>query len=86
MKKPPLVLIKWEDSRQPVSNWKWASDFDDASPIMCFSVGWLIKDTKEIKLLAPNMGDRQDDGAQVSGVIQIATSCVKRISRIKEPR
>jgi len=86
MKSPPLVLIEWEDSRQPVSNWKWVSDYDDVNIVMCVSVGWLIKDTKDIKALAPNLGDTEEETAQVSGVIQIPTCCIKRIVKLKQPK
>ncbi len=82
----PLVMIEWEDSRQPVAAWTRLSDFEAPTPVQCVSVGWLIHDGKRVKVLAPNMGDVDSDGnVQASGLIQIPTRCVVRQSRLKEP-
>ncbi len=79
-----LVLIEWEDSTQPVSHWQFA---DEAKPsiVRIASVGWLLKDGKKLKALAPNVGGL--DGkvkAQVCGVISIPTRCVISIHDLRE--
>lgn len=78
-----LVLIEWEDSAQPSSAWQFREDVK-AAVVRIQSVGWLIKDGKRIKALAPNVGgiDRKV-AVQVSGVISIPTRCVIRIKEIK---
>lgn len=49
-------------------------------------VGWLIADGDDLKALTPNMGSINDERSlQVSGVIQIPTSCVLRVTRLEEP-
>ena len=84
-KTPPLVIIEWEDSRQPESSWRWLADFTPDDVCVCVSVGFLIYDGDTYKALAPNMTDVADsDGTQVSGVIHIPASCVTRIGMLTE--
>ena len=80
-----LVLVEWEDSVQPESNWSYLSNLRKYIT-QCVSVGWLLRDGKKVKILAPNFANLQDeDGAQVSGVIRIPTRCVTRITKLEEP-
>jgi hypothetical protein len=80
----PLVMIEWEDSAQPIASWAYLASFEPSGTIRCASVGWLIVDGPDMKALAPNMGG-DENSAQVSGVIQIPTRCVVKISRLREP-
>jgi hypothetical protein len=82
----PLVMIEWEDSAQPIPAWRFLADFEAPGIILCASVGWMIRDDDQMKALAPNMGALNDENSvQVSGVIQIPTRCVKRITPLFEP-
>ena len=46
----------------------------------CVSVGYLIKDDDLVKVLAPNIGDLdEEEFTQVSGVVQICARCVEKI-------
>lgn len=79
-----LVLIEWEDSVQPSSAWQFVDDVK-TTVVRVASTGWLIKDGRKVKVLAPNVGGL--DGkvkAQVSGVIQIPTRCVIQIRDLIE--
>lgn len=85
-RKCPLVLIEWEDSRQPAPSWRWLSDMrEPPDAVLCASVGWLTHDTKRVKVLAANMGGLTDDDMQACGVITIPTRCVVKITKLKEP-
>jgi hypothetical protein len=80
-----LVIIEWEDSRRPDGAWKHLGDTHAWDSVKCASVGWLLVDDKEKKVLAPNMGDIDDaSNMQMSGEIVIPTSCVLRVSRLNE--
>lgn len=82
----PLVMVEWEDSAQPIPAWSYLASFEAPGTILCASVGWLIQDDSHTKALAPNMGGLQSEGSvQVSGVIQIPTRCVLRITHLSEP-
>jgi len=82
----PLVMIEWEDSAQPIASWSYLSSFEPTGIVRCASVGWLIRDGTDFKALAPNMGAINDERSlQVSGVIQIPTGCVLRVTQLSEP-
>jgi hypothetical protein len=78
---PPLVLIEWLDSGQPVPNWQWLEALEPRQPHICVSVGFLVQDDASAKVLAPNLG--ASNGAsgwdQASGVITIPAASVKRM-------
>ena len=68
---PPLVLIEWLDSGQPVPGWQWLEAIEPRRPHLCVSVGFLMQDDASAKVLAPNLGasDGSGDWDQASGVI-----------------
>lgn len=51
--------------------------------MQAYCLEWLINDD-DIKALAPNMQVVDDDSVQVSGVIQIPTRCVVKLTRLRE--
>lgn len=80
-----LVLIEWVDSSQPMPNWVHLDSLPNMNPIECVSVGWLIHDDKDMKMLAPNMGDMEsENNAQAAGIIRIPAGSVKRIVKLEE--
>ena len=86
MKDCPLVMIEWEDSAQPLPNWRYLADFEADGAVLCTSVGWLIHDGEDVKALAPNMGGLRTEGSvQVSGVIRIPARCVVKVTVLDEP-
>jgi hypothetical protein len=81
----PLVLVRWLDSRQPSSAWRFLSDLGDPKVVECATVGWLLKDTDEVKVVCQSVGDLGDpDHAQTSGVMTIPARCVVAIERLEE--
>lgn len=84
LERPPLVLIEWEDSAQPVAAWQLVADLDEPEIVRCVSVGFLIHDGESVKALAPNMGDVGESNEQISGLIRIPTRCVVRVARLVE--
>lgn len=66
---PPLVLIEWLDSGQPMPSWQWLEQIEPRRPHLCVSVGFLVQDGGEAKVLAPNLGASDGGGAwdQASG-------------------
>jgi len=82
----PLVLIKWEDSVQPIAAWQYLSDIHDLSIVECQSVGFLVHEDDSVKVLAPNVGDLGCENAQATGLFRIPTRCVTEISRLSVGR
>ena len=80
---PPLVLIEWLDSGQPVPGWQWLEAIEPRRPHLCVSVGFLMQDDASAKVLAPNLGASNGSGDwdQASGMITIPASAVKDAGR-----
>lgn len=83
MTTPELVLVEWMDSRRPAAAWQHLADAQAWSACRCSSVGFLIADDDDVKVLAPNMADMDDaSNIQLSGAIVIPTSCVLSMERL----
>ena len=82
--RPPLVSIEWVDSGQPIPGWQWLEEIERRRPHKCVSVGFLVQDDEETKVLAPNLGSScgGDDWDQASGLITIPTAAVTRLARL----
>lgn len=78
-KLPKLVLIEWLDSARPEPGWRYLSDAPALEVVNCVSVGWLVGDSKRVKMLAPNIGDVESgESVQASGFIRIPTVAILR--------
>ncbi|MGQ0455838.1 MAG: hypothetical protein ACT4OU_02125 [Hyphomicrobium sp.] len=85
MARCPLVIIRWLDSRQPCGQWRYLSALPDAHPVEVATVGWLVKDTADVKVVCQNIGDLQHpDKAQASGIMTIPARCVLSIEQLTE--
>ena len=73
------ILVEWIDSAQPISAWMFLENKPRLEVIQCVSVGWVVGETDEVLMLAPNLGDIESGGsAQASGFIRIPKSAVTR--------
>jgi hypothetical protein len=81
------VIVEWDDSVQPVPTWRFLPDvIGTSSPCRCRTVGWLLERTDEVLVIAQNVGlDDSEEPTQVSGVITIPASAVRRLRRLKAP-
>lgn len=82
-KRFPLVLVDWIDAAQPVAAWCYVDDLPDPAPVRIQSVGFLVHDGKDTKMLAPNMGEVGTAGEQASGIIRIPASAVKKVRKLR---
>ncbi len=81
----PLVMITWEDSRQPISAWTRLSELPECTPVQCVTVGWLLRDGADAKVIAQTMGDIDcDDDMQAGGVMVIPARCVLSVVELEE--
>jgi len=81
----PLVIIRWLDSRQPCGQWRYLSALPESNPVEVATVGWLVKDTPDVKVVCQNIGDLGDpEKAQASGIMAIPTRCVLSVERLTE--
>ena len=66
------LLVEWIDSAQPIAAWMFLDNMPCMEVIECVSVGWLVAETDEVLMLAPNLGNTESEGsAQASGFIRI---------------
>lgn len=80
-----LMLVEWEDSAQPTSNWSYLSNPPELEIIQCVSVGWLVQENDRVLMLAPNIGDYESgNGAQGCGLIRIPKAAITRTARLSE--
>lgn len=80
-----LVQIKWVDSNHTNGAWKWLSQFEKRNPILCVSVGWLIQDDDDVKVIVQTFGDVDEaDDMQYAGDKIIPTSAVRSIETLVE--
>jgi hypothetical protein len=80
-----LVIIRWQDSRQPCNHWRYLAALPETKPVEVATVGWLLKDTPDVKVVCQNVGDLESaDKAQASGIMTIPTRCVLSIERLTE--
>ncbi len=73
------------DSRRSDGDWKWLSARKILKPVECVSVGWLIQDDAECKVLAQSMAPDGDD-VQTAGRKVIPTCCVVKVETLVEAR
>ena len=81
-----LVLIEWVDSFGCSSEWQQL-DGCDARPLLCRSVGWLVQDKEDCKVIVPHISDRDHLNApqQGCGDMTIPTKAILNILDIQLP-
>ena len=81
----PLVIIRWQDSRQPCGHWRFLSALPETSAVEVATVGWLLKNTGDVMVVCQNVGDlAHPEKAQASGIMTIPTRCVLSVERLTE--
>ena len=81
----PLVIIRWHDSAQPLPSWQYLSALALARPIECATVGRLLKDDDDVKVICQSVGDLDNPkNAQASGIMTIPARCVLSIEKLTE--
>lgn len=79
---PMMVIITWEDSRQSDGEWRFLSRLPDFSPVVCKTLGWLLKDGRDVKVVAQTIGDLDANDHQASGVMVIPTRAVLSVEHL----
>lgn len=83
---PQLVFIVWEDSVRPNPSWGWVSEFKPQPVVRIRSVGWLVHDGDDMKVIAPNLSKADEDGdRQLCGSISIPTRAIVKMETLGVP-
>jgi hypothetical protein len=76
-----LVLIEWLDSAQPIASWQYLADLPKPTAHLCQTVGHLIEDGEQAKVVALSVAKSggDDEWDQASGVTVIPSCSVVRM-------
>lgn len=85
MPKPNLVLVEWLDSHAG-RGWQDMSRLEGpVSPLRCRSVGWLVSDAKDCKMIVPHIaGDADGELTQGSGDLAIPTRAIVKMTVLRK--
>ena len=72
-----LVLIEWLDSHYVPG---WHTDAPEEKPLLCRSVGWLIHDGEEAKVIASHVTN--ENPPQRNGEMTIPTRAVVQMKEL----
>lgn len=81
----PLVLIEWLDAHAG-RGWQTPERlYETAEPLYCRSVGWLVKETKDCKVLVPHISGEKDGEPFLTGCgdLTIPTKAIVRFRVLK---
>lgn len=85
-----LVIIEWFDTFGCSSSWENLSELSEngePKPLICQSVGWLLHDGKESKVIVPHIADASENTAQQGcGDMTIPTCCIKSITDLTQAK
>ena len=76
-----LVPVEWLDSYGCSAVWQ-ELDGCDAKPMVCRSVGWLLHDGDDCKVIVPHLAESAEQGC---GDMTIATAAILRIVDLAVP-
>ena len=79
-----MVLIKWADSYGCSPNWE---DLDgcDPQPMICYSVGWLLHDGPDAKVIVPHISDPRNSHVPQKGCGDMTISSVAIMEMVDLP-
>ena len=81
---PRLVMIQWVDSTGPSSQWQWLDKMEKRTAVLIRSVGWLLEDGPDEKVIAAHLSWPDSDGdQQTNGLMVIPSVAVKSIVDIE---
>jgi hypothetical protein len=78
-----LVLIEWKDSRRVIDGWTGLTEIGKQISCDCVSVGFLIQDDNDVKVLVANVADIETDMQATAGIV-IPTVAVTAIKPLVE--
>jgi len=81
-----LVLIEWEDSHSDVVKWLSLEEIKgNVEPLRCRSVGWLVHESKEGKVIVPHISGEKNEGTVPygSGWMSIPSRAIVKMKVLK---
>lgn len=77
--KPPLLYVEWADHH---ANGSWQTEVDH-TPIICCSVGWLVKEDRHGVSIVGSRGTEDKSQATIGNSQYIIKSCILKRQTLK---
>ena len=81
-KEYPLVIVKWVDSSR-LSDWHFIDTDKCIEEHECFSVGFLMNDSKYAVSIYPHLSSKNTDEFQGVGTMNIPKRCIVSLRHIE---
>lgn len=81
-----LVLVEWLDSHGTLEGWRILEEENgNPEPLKCSSVGWLLHDKKNCKVIIPHIagGNSEQYPFQGRGELTIPVKSITKITELK---
>lgn len=83
-KLPKLVLVTWLDPHCGSTGWQPYSEMAKEQPSTCYSVGFVVKRTRDLIILSPDWSaDHGEDGPEGGSPLKIPMGIVQSIVTLK---
>ena len=79
--KYPMVYIEWEDSAESVG-WTALRVIRKNKDLTCYSIGWMIEETPDSKIVVPHLTFWEGDGEDGSGAMTIPNSAIRKVVQL----
>lgn len=73
------VRVEWIDSKSGPDEWERWDDLEPLAPVICKTVGYLVEDTDDYKILASTIS-----GKFVLGRLAIPSGCILKSTILNE--
>ena len=83
--KKEIVLIEWVDSHSG-RGWQTLGELEKvATPLYCRSVGWLVKETEQCKVIVPHIAGEENGDIMLQGCgdLTIPTKAIVKVKLLK---
>jgi len=74
-----VVMVRWVDSCSSSNLWSNREDIEEAKPLECLTIGFVVWETESHLTLAASLSN---DGDQVAGDMCIPQPCIIEITEV----
>lgn len=81
-----LVLVEWLDSHSG-RGWQTTEQLQQSAiPLYCRSVGWLVAEREDCKIIVPHIAGEKNGDMMLQGCgdLTIPTACIERVTVLRK--
>ena len=80
-----LVLVEWYDHCSfTTATWRSKEEYDSLNPPLCKTVGWVLKEDKQMMILVSTWQESEEFDDQFVGDMAILKGVIKSVKVLKE--